>query len=116
MCVRHLQVLKMGFYSLPTGKLHKKRKTRKLNNLPMNFEGYFYKNKLDNIDGTFDSNFQRKMISSVRNSNDVKNYLLPSSKLGQHMQEDINMYITRNRLNEGSFIRKLDPIFKNIIH
>ena len=32
------------------------------------------------------------------------------------MHEDMNMYITRDRLNETSFSRKLDPISKNVMH
>ena len=36
----------MAFYSLPLGKLYKKQKTRKLNNLPTNFEADFYNNRL----------------------------------------------------------------------
>ena len=32
------------------------------------------------------------------------------------MHEDINMYITRDRLNETSFSRKLDPISKNVMY
>ena len=30
------------------------------------------------------------------------------------MQDDINMYVTRDRLNNSSFRQKLDPIAKNI--
>ena len=44
---------------------------------------------------------------------DVKNYLLASSELGQDMQEDIDMYITKDWLNEVE--QKLDSIFKNLI-
>ena len=36
----------MAFYSLSLGKLYKKQKTRKLNNLPTNFEADFYNNRL----------------------------------------------------------------------
>lgn len=46
---------------------------------------------------------------------DVKDSLLPTSEFGKHMQEDIDMYITRDRLNEASFCRKLNPIAQNII-
>ena len=30
------------------------------------------------------------------------------------MQDDINLYVTRNRLNNASFRQKLDPIENNI--
>lgn len=102
----------MPYYSLPFGKLHKKTRVTKLKNLPSNFENDFYKNWLDNVDSSFDLNFQRKIVSEAPNEN-VKNYLLATSKFGKCMQEDINLYITRDRLNEASFRRKLDPIAKN---
>ena len=47
----------------------------------------------------------------MKTNEDVKNYLLASSELAQHMQEDI----TIDRLNKASFRCKLDPFFKNII-
>ena len=99
--------------SLPTGKLYKKENIRSLNNPPKNFKSDFSKNRRDNKGGAFDSNFQRKLISDLKMNEDVKNYLSASSELGQHMQEDIDMYITKDRLNEVE--KKLDSIFKNII-
>ena len=95
----------MAYYSLAFGKLYKKTRVKKLKNLPSNFETDFYKNWLDNVDSSFDLNFQRKIVSEAPNEN-VKNYLLATSKFGKHMQEDINLYITRDRLNETSFRRK----------
>ena len=100
---------------MPTGKLPKKENIRKLRNLPKNFWANFYKNRLDSTDEACDSNFQRKLISNLKTNEDVKNYLLASSELAQHMQEDIRMYITIDRLNKASFRCKLDPFFKNII-
>ena len=35
-------------------------------------------------------------------------------KKGKGMQDDINMYITRGRLNNAGFRQELDPIAKNI--
>ena len=40
----------MTFYSWPMGKLNKKNKVKKLNNLSSNFETDFYKNLLENVD------------------------------------------------------------------
>ena len=40
--------------------------------------------------------------------------VLYMKKKKQKMQDDINMYVTRDRLNNGSFREKLDPIAKNI--
>ena len=69
---------------------------------------------MDNADSSFDSNFQRKTASEFTSKN-VKNYLLAISSLGQQMQEDMNIYFTRDRLNEVSFRRKLYLITKNVI-
>ena len=90
--------------SLPTGKLHKRTRVRQLNNLPSNFETDFFKNWLDNVDSSFDSNFQRKIVYEAP-SEDVKNYLLATSEFSKRMQEDIDLYITHNRPNEASFRR-----------
>ena len=45
---------------------------------------------------------------------DVKNYLLATSDFCTGMQDDINVYVTRDRLNNESFRQKLNPIAKNI--
>ena len=70
---------------------------------------------MDNADSSFDSIFQRKIASEFTSKN-VKNYLLAISSLGQQMQEDMNIYFTRDILNEVSFRRKLYLITKNVIH
>ena len=45
---------------------------------------------------------------------DVKNFLLVASKFGQEMQGEIDLYITKDRLNKASFRWKFDPISKNM--
>ena len=55
--------------------------------------------------------FKKKIVSKAT-CKDGNNYLLAMSKFGTHMQEEIDLYITRNRLNEASFRHKLDPIEK----
>lgn len=52
----------MVYYFLPTGKLHKKTYVTKLNNLHSNFETGFYKNWLDNVNSSFDSNSKEKLF------------------------------------------------------
>ena len=39
-----------GFYLLPTNKLYKKEKTKRLKNFPAAYVGSFYRNNADNID------------------------------------------------------------------
>ena len=92
----------MTFYCWPMGKLNKKNKVKNLNNLSSNFETDFYKNLLENVDSSLDSDFQRKIVSEAP-SKDFKNYLLTTSEYGKQIQEDIDLYITRDRLNEPSF-------------
>ena len=48
----------MGFYSLPTGKLHKKKtKKSRLKNFPGGCVGSFYRNLADNADNFIGSDF-----------------------------------------------------------
>ena len=47
----------MGFYSLPTGKLHKKTKKSRLKNFPADYVGSFYRNLADNVDNFFGFRF-----------------------------------------------------------
>ena len=107
--------LEMVFYSLPMGKINKKTKVKKLNNLPSNFETDFSKNWLENVhSSSLSSDFWRKIISEAP-SQDVKDYLLATSEYEKQIQEDIDPYITRDRLKEASFRRKLDRIAKDVI-
>ena len=70
-----------------------------------------------NISATiaFDSDFQRDLISKIRSSEDVQKYLLASSKLSKHMQEESDRYVTNDKLNNASERHKLDPFYKNIL-
>ena len=103
----------MPFYSLPTGKLHKKTKVERLKKIPPGYESRFYRDPGDPFDKSFNSNFQREIINDAP-SGDVKNYLLATSNFGNGMQDDINMHVRRDGLNSASFRQKLNPIAKNI--
>ena len=46
-----------GFYSLPTGKLHKKPKQGRLKNDPAGYVGNFYRNLADNVNNFLGSDF-----------------------------------------------------------
>ena len=95
-------------------RLHEKKETRKFNELPGNFEKNFYKSWAEEIDGVIDSGFQRKIIFEAPNEN-VRNHLLAATEFGQEIQSDIDLHITRDRLNQASFRRNFDPIAKSII-
>ena len=91
----------MAFYSLPRRRLIKETKVKKFNNLPSNFETDFYKNWLENVDSSVDSDFQKKVILETQ-SKHVKNYLLATREYRKQIQENIDLYITRDRLNKVS--------------
>ena len=55
--------------------------------------------------------FKKKTVSEAK-SNDVKNYLLATSKFGEHVQEEVDMYITRDGLKKASFIVGLILLLK----
>ena len=48
-------------------------------------------------------------------SEDVQKHILATSEFTKGMQSDINLYVTRDRINNASFREKLDPINKNIV-
>ena len=103
----------MAFYSSPSGRLHKKTKVERLKKIPAGYKNRFYRDLGDPYDKSFDLNFQRKIINDAP-SEDVKNYLLATSDFGKGMQDDINMYVPRDRLNNASFRQKVNPIAKNV--
>ena len=90
-----------------------KNKIERLKKIRAGYKSKFYKTLGDLFDKSFDAAFQREVIKDVRDE-DVKNYLLATIDFGKGMQDDINMYVTRNRLNNASFRQKLNPIAKNI--
>ena len=55
----------MGFYLLPTGKLHKKTKKSRLKNIPASYVGSFYWNLADNVDNFLGSDFYGKSASNA---------------------------------------------------
>ena len=66
------------------------------------------------MDFSSDTDIQQEIVKNAP-SEDVNKFLLATSEFGQEIHEEINLYVTNNRLNEASFRQKLDPISKNII-
>ena len=91
-------------YSLPRVKLHEKKKTKKLNNLPSNFEKNFYKNWAEEIDGVINSDFQRKVIFEMVNE-DVRNYLLATTEFGQEIV--CYRFVHSKQAQPGKFSKKI---------
>ena len=48
-------------------------------------------------------------------SENVQKYILATSDFAKRIQNYINHYVTRYRINDASFRQKLDPISKNIL-
>ena len=104
-----------GFYLLPTNKLYKKEKSNRLKNFSAGYVGSFYRNLADNIDNFVGSDFYSRIaIDSDILTEDVQKYILATSDFAKSIQTDINHYVTRDRINDGSFRQKLDLISKNI--
>ena len=103
----------MGFYSLPTVKLNKKSKASRMANFPTSYVGNFYRNLADNVLG---SDFYGRIASDYNiPTEDVQKYILATCEFAKGMQNDINHYVTRDRINNASFTQKLYSISKNIL-
>ena len=91
----------IGFFTLPTGKLHKKEKQKRLKSFPAGYVGNFYRNLADNVDDFLGSD----LCGRITNDSDI-----PTEDVQKYIR-----YVTRDRINDASFRQKLDPISKNII-
>lgn len=105
----------MAYYQLPSGKLKSKpERTTKLKNLPRNYDTEFYISELGQIDNAFDSDLQQYLILNIRSNEDVQKYLLASSEISEHMQKDIDLLVTDDKLYNTS-MEKLDLLYKNML-
>ena len=91
-----------------------KTETKKLYNLPSDFEKTFYRVWIDGIDFSLDTDFQGNIVSQAP-IEDVKIFLLATSEFGEENQAEIDLYVTNDRLGEASDRLKLDPMSKSII-
>ena len=106
----------MSFISLPMGMLSKKPEKRKIKNFPAGYVGKFYRSLADNVDTFLGSDFYGQITNDADiPSEDLQKYILTFSDFAKDMQTDINHYVTKDRLNNGSFRQKLDPKSKNIL-
>ena len=105
-----------GFYSLPTGKLHKTPRQSRLKNFPAGYVGSFYRNLADNVDNLLGSGFYGQIANDANiPSEEIQKYIVGTSEFEKAMQNDINHYVTRDRINNAGFRQKLDLISKNIL-
>ena len=71
---------------------------------------------IDNVDNFAGSEFYGKIANDANiPSEDVQKYILATSDFGKGIQIDINHYMTKDRIDNASFMQKLDPISKNIL-
>ena len=63
------------------------------------------------MDFSHDTDFQQEIVKNTP-SEGVKIYLLATSKFGNEIQGEIDLYVTSSRLKEASFSRKLDRVSK----
>ena len=105
----------MRFISLLTGKLYKKRETRKLKNFRAGYVCRFYRNLANNVDDLLGSYFCGRITDDYNiPSHDVQKYVLATSDFTKGMQTDINHYVTKDIINNASYRQKLNLIGKNI--
>ena len=112
---RHVS-FKMAYYQLAFGKLKKTpERPIKLKNLHRNCNTEFCLSKLGESDNAFDFDFQWNLISNIRSNEDVQKYLLASGKIGKHMQEDVDLFVTDGKLNNASVRKRFDRLYRNIL-
>ena len=95
--------------------MHKKAKNNKLKYFPAGSVGRFYCDLPNNVDSAVNSDFFERVANNTDIPlEDVQKYLLATSDFAKGMQDDINLYVMRDKINNASFRQKLDPISKNI--
>ena len=106
----------MSFISLPTGQLYEKPEKKELKNFLAGYVGKFHRNLADNVDPFLGSDFCGRITNDAEiPSEDVQKYIQATSDFAKGMQTDINHYVTKDRLNNARFRKKLDPISENIL-
>ena len=93
-----------SFYSLPFGKLHKKPKQCRLKNFPTSYVGSFFRNLADNVDNYLGPDFYEGIANNVNvPSENIQKYMLATSDSAKSLQNNINHYMARDRINNASF-------------
>ena len=89
---------------MPTVKLHKKEKQKKLKIFPAGYVGNFYRHLADNADNFLGSEFYGRIANDANlPSEDVQKYILATSDFAKGIQHDINHDVTRDRINDASY-------------
>ena len=105
----------MSFISLLTAKFHQNKGANKLKHFPASYGSRFYSNLVNNVDSAVSSDFNGRIANDVDIPYEyVQKLLLLTNDFAKGMQDNINLYVMRDRLGNASFKQKLDPISKNI--
>ena len=81
----------MSYIQLPYGNVEKPQQTIKLTNFPRNHNVSVLFPELQYLDNINDAEFQRSIIGSIQNRDDLQQYLLASSEIGQSIQDEIDI-------------------------
>ena len=71
--------------------------------------------QLKHTDNAYDSKFQREIINTIENGQDLQDYFLASSEIGQNIQEEIGLQVTDGKLNDVRVRNQIDPYYKNVL-
>ena len=78
-----------------------------MKDFPAGYMSSFYRNLVGNIDNVLGSAFFGRIANDANiPSEDVQKYLLATSNFARGIQNDINHYVTRDRINDASFRQK----------
>ena len=82
------------------GQAIQKNLKKKLKNFPAGYLGRFYRNLAENVDSFLGSDFYGRIANDADIPTDgVQKYLLATSDFSKGMQDDINHYVTRDRIS-----------------
>ena len=97
----------MLFYRRASYTKNRKEKAEKF---PLGCLGKFYRSLVDNVDSFLWSDFYGRIANDADIPlEDVQKYLLATSNFSKGMQDDINHYVTQDRINNASLRQKLAP-------
>ena len=61
-----------------------------------------------------ETKLQQELFQTIKNEVDVRNYLLSTSKLGNLIQEEIDLQVTDGRLNHACIRNQLNSFYEKL--
>ena len=93
-------------------KIKQNEKTLKLTNFPRDDSALGLFSQLKYLDNINDAEFQRELIGSIKNNEDLQKYFLVLSEIGQHLKDEIDLQVADGELNDGRVRHQLDSQYK----